>query len=251
DRLRKTRIRLRADALHFLLRQQPIHQRARRFCPISLSLVAPYRRVPDLRISLQLRKRAHRPNEHPPAPLRQQYVPMPSARPRLIDILLLNEVIDMRLPVLRRPVGRHLCAKNLLKRTVRCLICLQHRGSDRHQPQPRGLQVCNLPPQQPDHSTSSCGSSPSLLFARACFSPICSSCRRQSNSSTNPRDALHSLSTFTNNSRNTLVPSSASISLRAAVPMRFSISPPRPIRIAFCPERSQKIAAAIFVTGSL
>src|SRR5882757_2124486 len=89
-----------------------------------------------------------------------------------------------------------------------------------------------------------------ISSSAACFAAICSSWRRQSRSSTKPRELRHSSCTLTKSSRKTRVPSSDSISLRAAVPICFSIVPCLPMRMAFWPVRSQKIAAEIFVSGS-
>ena len=75
--------------------------------------------------------------------------------------------------------------------------------------------------------------SPGLLLRGQC------SCRRQSSDSTKPRDSRQFSSTMTCSSRKTRVPSSDSISLRAEAPIAFSFAPPLPIRIAFCPARSQ------------
>ena len=79
----------------------------------------------------------------------------------------------------------------------------------------------------------------SVSFSFDCFSPSCSNWLRQSSDSTNARDSRQPGSTMMCSSRYTCVPSSDSILRRAPVPIAFSFAPPLPIRIAFCPSRSQ------------
>ena len=75
--------------------------------------------------------------------------------------------------------------------------------------------------------------------SRCCFAAICSNCRRQSSSSTNPRSnsplVLHLHEQFQKNAR----PQQALDLLARRRSNRFSIAPCLPISIAFCPVRSQ------------
>ena len=66
-------------------------------------------------------------------------------------------------------------------------------------------------------------------------------CRAPDSSLPHPCRAIRSRqsgSTFTRSSRKTFMPRISSSSLRAAVPISLIFSPPRPIRMPFCPSRS-------------
>jgi hypothetical protein len=107
-------------------------------------------------------------------------------------------------------------------------------GSSRQSGCGRGFGQIDIDPQAPQVPGQKLSAKLSFLASANGFSYL-----RQSSSSTNAADSRQPAFTLTNSSRKTFFPSSLSRSIRAAVPISFNFWPPFPIRIAFCPSRSQ------------